>query len=433
MEQRILTESGAQVSSALMNQGTAQKQLVHEEYNSAENRAVIYARIAGGRARDISDERKVDPGTAVIIIGSGPSLDDAIPLLGDWKGGVICTTSHARTLLYHGIEPSHIFALDPFCTYEEIAGVDWSKTRTKLIAHPGVWPSLLAEWPNDILLYRQFNGQPDSYYSTWQNRAYTRRECSDETIRTAMFKYVIRTELTLFACSPPAQLFAAQRLGYGNAFLCGVDFGYHSGKERFTEWKPKASGDWEAIVQPSEPAIERDRAAGNLVKANNGAFTSKAHLFYKKNMISALRLTEQNVWTTDKYGTLQEVPYVKLSEVVRKQGKGFRPARRDRLAHEFDEYLASIGAYVLEAEGGAKMFVESTNPDIEIPQRIIELYRHYHCTNCGAKATANDWENHVDGQCPYCGEPKLARVSQIDLLANMARLKSLPTYGGQPK
>jgi hypothetical protein len=50
---------------------------------------------------------------------------------------------------------------------------------------------------------------------------------------------MVRTSFAIFACSPPLQLFAADKLGYGTAFLFGCDFAFPDNKERFTNWTLK--------------------------------------------------------------------------------------------------------------------------------------------------------------------------------------------------
>ena len=80
-----------------------------------------------------------------------------------------------------------------------------------------------------FLMYIPHDGIPDSFYSKTLKQQYSWKD-TDHT-RDCTFTYYIRTDIVLFACSPPMQLFVAQLLGYKNIFLCGVDFGYHSGKE----------------------------------------------------------------------------------------------------------------------------------------------------------------------------------------------------------
>jgi hypothetical protein len=163
----VRTEAKVRSDSTLYNKATQERQLIHEQVNTAYNHHTIVEAFKSGRARDIGDEPKAT-GIPAIIIGSGPSLDYSIQFMKEWKGGIFCSSSQACTLMYYGIEPTHIVALDPFSSHEEISSIDWSKTKTKLIVHPGVWPSMVDYWPNEMLMYIECLGKPDSFYADIQ-------------------------------------------------------------------------------------------------------------------------------------------------------------------------------------------------------------------------------------------------------------------------
>lgn len=415
-------------SSDEYNRGTIQKQLVHEQINTAENWHLIVEAIKSGRARDIDDEPKVDK-VPCFILGSGPSLDNSIAYLKDWKGGIICTTSHALSLIRYGIEPTHILVLDPFCIDKEIEGIDWSKTRTKLVAHPGVHPSILKCWPNEILLYIQNNGRADSFYKNVQKIMYSHREGED--LRNPVFHYYIRTEMLIFACSPPMQLFVADKLGYGNIFLAGCDFAYHTDKARFTNYtvytpeRSISSGNSVNIIVP--PVWEEHKHLFNkndkMQITNNGLFTEEVHLYYKKNMISAWRLCGKTMHTTD-HGAMPEVPYADIKKVIRKQGLGF-PVQSKKLINKITErYLASVNAYVVEAESGI-VFVESTNYEKELLAFMSGFKNQYKCSKCNIQVQGNDNKNHLGEICPSCKEGILGYANKIDIDYNMKKFEHL--------
>ncbi len=89
------------------NAATAVTMGYQEIRNSAENWQNIMHLFRTGRAKDLNEEVK-QRGTPVILTGSGPSLDDTIEKLKNWKGGIICHYSQALTLMYHGIVPDYI-------------------------------------------------------------------------------------------------------------------------------------------------------------------------------------------------------------------------------------------------------------------------------------------------------------------------------------
>lgn len=446
---QIGTETTIRTQSDIYNAGTLQKQLIHEVVSSAMNYDTIVKAFASGRAMDIEDAEKVNK-TPCIIVGSGPSLDYVLPYLKDWKGGIFCTTSHALTLIRWGIEPTHIVALDPFCTYEEISGIDWSRTKTKLICHPGCWPTLIQKWPNEMLLYIQNSGKSDSFYSNVQKKMYAKREDQGKGLRDPIFRYYIRTEFAIFACSPPLQLFAADKLGYGTAFLCGCDFGFPGGKERFTSWTvkdkteevstnkgflnlayqeypdenpmaPDAKFDptkWVEHVYPYVPGSHKEE-----VVSSNGIPSEKIHLYYKKNMLSAWRLCNKTMYTTDK-GTITEVPYTDIRKLIKKQGHGYLIQTKEWIARTTDRYLATVHCFIVQSDNGVS-FVESENPMIDLPKFMQEFNNQYYCTACKQSFKSNNGTDYMGKECPICKKMGVSRMVNIDIEKNMERFERL--------
>jgi Zn-finger nucleic acid-binding protein len=424
------TELSVKTDSSSYNAGTRAAQLIHEEKSAVDNYHVLSTAFDNGRARDISDEPK-HTDEPCIIIGSGGSLDLALPLLKDWKGGLICTTSHALSLVKFGAPPTHIFALDPFCTWDEIAGIDWSRYGTKLITTPTIWPTLIHNWPNEYLLYRQNMGRKDSFYASTLCHQYSRRE----GFRGATFTFMIRTELTLFAASPPAQLFASQVMGYGNIFLVGCDFGYTYGKDRFTRWTVKTPAkviqagnaemeipeEWEAHPSAYDDLSEETKSTSMM--SMNGILTHPVHLYYKKNMLSAWRLSGQDIWTTDK-GLITEMPYVDLEHVIAKQGKNIKGLSLIEKKRRAEEYLAMVGAFVIETSGGYS-FIEAKNPEVDLVAYMRGINRQYFCPSCKIELTADGDTDVTGSDCPSCKAVGIiARKVYVDINGNMDRIKS---------
>jgi len=421
-------ESTFRTNSSEYNAGTRHKQLIHEEHNSAYNHHAIVSRINTGMAYDLVHSQKESG--ACFVIGSGPSLDDAIPYLKNWHGGIICTTSHALTLMYHGIEPSHIMVLDPFSMWDEISGVDWSATRTKLITHPGAWPDLIENWPNEMLLYRQNMGKAEPFYSGTQHRMYTRREGT----RDATFHFLITTQLTVFACSPPAQMFAAQILGYSRVYLSGVDFAFHSGKERFTGYtvkRPAYAIQSAASAQPIAISAEWEKhehpfvreEGREYIETSNGLLTEKVHIYYKKNMISAWRLSLMDVYTTD-HGAITEIPYVPINEALEGLPGKRKQFPQKKIKEVADDYMAQVGVYAIESSGGLT-FIEVEKPLEQLPSYMESMKRHYVCDGCGATGVSNDDIDHSGENCSVCKTGKMARAVDVDVKKNMQRIRKL--------
>jgi hypothetical protein len=430
----VRTEAKVRSDSTLYNKATQERQLIHEQVNTAYNHHTIVEAFKSGRARDIGDEPKAT-GIPAIIIGSGPSLDYSIQFMKEWKGGIFCSSSQACTLMYYGIEPTHIVALDPFSSHEEISSIDWSKTKTKLIVHPGVWPSMVDYWPNEMLMYIECLGKPDSFYADIQKKMYSWREERGTGIRDPIFHYYIKTELILFASSPPLQMFCADFLGYGSIFLAGCDFGYPHQKERFTEYRADPNGEpspysdlglkWVGFPRPLV-------VKPYFIMTNNGIWTEDIHLYYKKNFLSAWRLMKTTVYSMDQ-GIMPEVPYIDPRKVFRQEGKGFPEQTFETIAHTTEKYLAAVNAFVVESASGIG-FVECNNPALDMVHYLCDLFNVYQCQACGVMLKSSTVRAELEGEvCPQCNKKALTHLNKgVDIQANIKKFQRLLEENGIP-
>jgi hypothetical protein len=162
----VLSEFGFEQHASKYNQGVEQNLLPAEYRNSFVNHLPVYLEtmkvpesIVGW---ELNELKKDDAGTIsrrrmklikarngtdvfapenvlterkpALIIGSGPSLDTALPLLKDWKGATFCSTSHASSLIYYGHEPSHMIAYDINTRPFEQEWVDtWEGRKTVMV------------------------------------------------------------------------------------------------------------------------------------------------------------------------------------------------------------------------------------------------------------------------------------------------------------
>lgn len=410
-----MTEAELRTNSSDYNAATSVTMGYQEIRNSAENWRTIMGYIKSGKARDLNDEPK-KRGEPVILTGSGPSLDAAILPMKSWRGGVIAHYSQAPTLMHYGIEPDYIVALDAVCNWEGLMGPEWGKSKTKLICHPGIWPSLIENWPNEILLYRQNLGVKDGFGVSEQRVMYAERHgtLEDALASRVMLEPKIKTELTSFACTPPMQLFAAHLLGYGPVFLSGCDFAYLEDRERFSAYN-WATNQLEKRVLP-----ERE-----YIRTINGLKTDPLHMYYKKNFISACRLSMQQVYTTD-HGAVTEVPFYEIEYVVKTNGK-VKSIASELRARRYERYLAIVGLYVVEFAQGYT-FVEVNNPFPDLENYLDSANRKLKCTTCGIELTSSGQGDHTKGNCPKCQKKTLVFASPVDKEKNMKRFRELCAY-----
>lgn len=409
-------ESSVRSNSNEYNQGTKQNQQIHEIHNASTNRRYLMDENNDllPHVKDLSDAERHD-GEAAFIIGSGPSLDAVIPKLRDWKGGIFCTTSHAVTLMHLGVEPTHIVALDPFCQWSELKGVDWSKTKTVLVMQPGIWPDLVKNWPGEIVLFMQDIGQNGTFYRDVERFMFCKR---DGFRNESVFHTLIKSSVMQFACSPPCQLLIAGGLGYGNIFLAGCDFGFPGGKSRFTTWRiDEETNDWKEEEYKYIPT-------DSDILSNNGIPTQPVHLYYKKNFMSAWRLGCQKIWSLDK-GIMPEVPAANIDEVIKHQGLNM-PGGYDhgKIAKVTEKYLATVGAFIVVKEDGNLLFIETGNPAVDLPVYMDRILKQWKCDKCPVTGTSNDDVDHTGDKCVQC-DGTMVRAFPIDLDKNMERLTKL--------
>lgn len=392
------------------NDNTIRALHLHEVHNSTVNHHILVEAMLSGRAHDIGMVPKDD--TPALVIGSGPSLDDNISRLKEWKGRIVCSTSQARTLVRHGAPPTHIVGIDPFSAGEEIAGVDWKALGTTLVVTPTVWPSLVSMWEGPILLYRPTMGRR-SFYSTTLSQMYALREGS----RSPTWTFLIPTELPVFACSPPMQMLAAAVLGSQNVFLCGCDFGYTGGRGRFTESIPDGNGGWKELVTPM-PKDEPDARADD-----NGVLATDMMRFYKKNTLTAWRLALQDVWTLDD-GTVTEVPRADIDHMMARQGRHMKTLSNEEKRLRAERFMARHNGYCVDTDTGP-LFVDSHSPeDVEAYIRV-NVNREFMCPLCGCMMTAPDDRDRTGTKCPNCKTvDSVVRRTYADIPANMKRIRA---------
>jgi DNA-directed RNA polymerase subunit RPC12/RpoP len=111
-----------------------------------------------------------------------------------------------------------------------------------------------------------------------------------------------------------------------------------------------------------------------------------------------------------------------MADVIEKQGKGIKPVKREKLIRDVEDYLASVGCFVIYFKVGHG-FVEAQTID-EIMRYMRTLNRSYICEKCGKDAVAHDDKNHEGDKCEICGG-KMKIVNPIDVEKNRKRIQRL--------
>ena len=362
--------------SDIYNLHTKRKHLINEVHWSFANYHAILQAAADGRGRDIALMPKVR-NEPILCIGSGPTLDRALPRIKEWEGDVICSPSQASTLVYWGKDPKYILALDPDETPPPMAVDSWHGRDTTLLIHPGTNPWLISPqyfkrspdgqigqvenkdaWPGKFGFFRKMEPQTP-FYANAQKMGYSDivRDVHPTSV-TMHITAIIGTEIVMLGCVANAEIFVASLLGYNPIYLVGVDFGYPGGQDRFTKWT-FTDGKWTETKSKMVEDFD-DQQKARLVMSDAGIQSEEIHMFYKRNFMSAWRLEKMQIITVEG-GCVTETPQVSWETLLKRQGvmggeiKGFN---KREIVLVSEQYLARQNTHVIAYQGGGIQFTE---------------------------------------------------------------------------
>lgn len=310
-------------------------------------------RIFQSRNADISQLPRKD-GEPVLILGSGPSLDDMRPYIKDWKGDIICSTSQLQWLSSLKRNPTYIFLIDsdPTMNYL-ISGYEPEPDQPcpKFITHPCIQREAIEAWNrlDDIYFFRMLD-PGDELFTKFLPMAYQTIPMPPKEDSRGVRTYIMNSGNVMNTM----MVFSGDR-GYSPVFLCGYDLGYPAGKDgvpqyRFTDYEKK-DGEWVAKPSPPVPQNRQFRPS------HNGVLTDELCLFYKYSTMILYGMASPGVLSCSR-GIVDEIPYVSPEAVVRQQGKGFVVRKPEEAYKVAQEYLRHRKIYILKT--GFSVSVQNT-------------------------------------------------------------------------
>jgi hypothetical protein len=321
------------------------------------NAARSYEEVERRFARQDCDMRNIPrlDGSPVLVLGSGPSLDDILPYLKGWKGKITCSTSHLPILKYMGIEPDFCFLIDADPTMEYLVG-DYAGmgTKTIMITHPQIPREVIAAWPCDKVYFFRMYDPGDKFSTEFMPLIYG---WVNQEKGWHIGSYILNSGNVVNAMVP-----AMQALGAGTIFLCGYDLGYPDLPDQPGVPRQRSSYFGKMPVAYSKPGEEnvlhiapgmptQEERPIKYEKSNNGILCDELCFFYKYSFIILYGLGNVPVLSCSR-GIISEVPYIDPKEVMEKQGRGFehlirKAAESYRIAQE---YLRCRGIYILKTD-----------------------------------------------------------------------------------
>lgn len=256
----------------------------------------------------------------VIVIGSGPSLDEALPYLKKWPGKIMCSTSQLSILEYHNIVPDYCVYLDcdPAMTYlvENYA----NKHLTKLITHIQIPTDAIELWDQNNIYFFRMLDPGDSFQAKSVKMMYS--------MMNEEKGWKVGSYITNSGCVVNTMIIISQFLGFDHIYLCGYDLGYPDGKYRYSNYEKtsevttngiqKLIDQYQYVVDRSKdllkqidkavkdpknkdqiPAFERDRENHRkIIKQTNGKINQQKA--YQKELVEAREKGEGWLFLPDK-------------------------------------------------------------------------------------------------------------------------------------
>lgn len=328
-----------------------QQNLRWETENAFLNHQLLWEMREKGKAKCLTEAPT--PGGPAIVIGSGSTLDGVVDRLKDWKGAIVCSTSHGTTLVHYGAFPTYMSCLDPRVAPDpemDVPEGGWDKTC--YLAHVSAPKAYFEAW------FRQTN-QP----------AYLLR-ILEPTVpwytRHLIWAYPwVKVGMLPFIDSTSSEISLAARLGYDPIYCIGVDYG----GPRFRQWVWKG-GEWATTsasgVQPIQDVFidikgqRRPDVPFNVVLGAGGLQTDQSMLYSIRGMlISAfMKIMDHRkpvrIYQMSRPSNVTEFPFVSFDEVLEKQGAApeWEPDFRNSVAEKIEVSLAKSDTYLIPLESG---------------------------------------------------------------------------------
>ena len=252
-----------------------------------------------GLAKCILQEKK-GSGPA-LIIGSGATLDDALPLLKEWKGVVFACASNAKTLIKFGCYPKYAIVYDchPVAMFNKVKDFNWKGVC--LIGHPCIDFKIVEYW----------------YSRKWRSLWFKVNQpmsCLHNEVLPIIFNKWIKVSFVSSGSSLGTAIQAAHLLGYGPLVLVGGDMCFAGGIRSATQWDFDTK---KKIWYPIKPLpIPWDQ---NIIKYRNGEITSEEMVDYKIGIYAVAYSLKLQLLSCSEHTIMDDIPYVNLKTVMRNQ------------------------------------------------------------------------------------------------------------------
>ena len=364
-------EDIARLKANTFNSATNTKHYDNEVRFTFHNHEHILKAFRNGRAKDLSEAPKAK-GKPILILGSGPTLDAAWPLIQKWKGDIMVSSSQATTAVYYGKEPDYIVSLDPDTPPSEFRADTWKGRKSAMIIHPGVMPDTFDFWKGPLYMFRKLQPQTPFYAGAQRVGYSTLGNIEKGRYNPEKAKALITTEIPMLACVLAAQICVAKLMGYGQMFLVGADLSFPGNKDRFIRWD-YIDGEWKSTDAGTPDYAHLEDLYHSPAVAIGGINTTVMMAFYAHQIITSWRITEADIVNTSNLGLMRSFRYCPLEKVVSRQGRDIKSYSLKKRILVSEEYCARQNIYFVRVGKQGIMPHEFQDPITEIPKMLTKL------------------------------------------------------------
>ena len=282
-----------------------------------------------------------------IIVGAGKSVDNLWPVISDWKGAIFAPESLAQTCAYHGHKPDYVMVFDCHEKVWEnwLRDFDWSGST--LITNPCASVEMIDKWTEEKIYYLMMH--ISKLHKDIEGKTLLEKEADAkdqltgfdffENIMPVAYNF-IPAQILNAGCVVNNSIQVARFMGYNPIYLSGVDFGFKDWNHRTDKWMLE-NDEWVCtpggVVKHEEDGKEvGDIDAGReIIMSLNDIPSTEEQIEYKTAMMSVYKLDRPQLIDCGD-GIVTELPKANITEVVKKNGKGFEGLYRT------DEEIISI-------------------------------------------------------------------------------------------
>ena len=292
-------------------------------------------------------------GDEAFIIGSGPSLDKALPHLKTWKGDIWCSSSQLAVLEAYDITPTYCVVIDADPTQTFLVSEAKTKDIT-LITHPCMELDVLEAWDGPVVWFLM-RDPGDPFFSEILPLMY---DGLGPDGKDKIRSYVMNSGCvvnTIVGLSLHAQ--------YKHIFLAGVDLGFPNGQYRFTNYK-RLNGGYTPIPDPGIPETRKSYIT-------DGIWTDTVGVFYKYSFFVLYGVDNPNCISCSD-GLLRELPHMSAEDAC----NGVEPPVVDRNA-KYDRsqaYLRRRGLFIMKRKRQTLLTIKNSPKRYKRMKRLVLRY-----------------------------------------------------------